>query len=64
MRDDLRCYIILYTARYTQGVVSTLLEARRADFLEMLLHHSITVVLCVTAYFGGYGRVGVVSKIE
>ena len=60
MRDDLRCYLLLYTARYFQGVVSTLLEARRADFLEMLLHHSITVVLCTTAYFGGYSRVGVV----
>ena len=26
MRDDLRCYYLLYTARYFQGVVSTLLE--------------------------------------
>ena len=60
MRDDLRCYYLLYTARYTQGVVSTLLEARRADFLEMLLHHSVTVVLCAASYAGGYVRVGAV----
>lgn len=60
MRNDLRCYYLLYTARYAQGIFSTLLEAKRLDFWEMVLHHSVTVVLCVLSYFSGYTRVGAV----
>ena len=37
MRDDLRCYYLLYGARYVAGFVNVLLEPKRKDFVEMLL---------------------------
>ena len=36
MRDDLRCYYLLYGARYVAGFVNVLLEPKRKDFVEML----------------------------
>ena len=60
MRDDLRCYYLLYIARYVQGFTSALLEAKRTDFLEMLLHHTVTVAVCCISYFFGFNRVGVI----
>ncbi|OLP85129.1 Cytosolic carboxypeptidase 2 [Symbiodinium microadriaticum] len=36
MRSDLRCFYILYGARYIQAAVTVLLEPKRKDFLEMM----------------------------
>lgn len=60
MRADLRCYYISYAARYVQGVVSVLLEPKRKDFVEMLLHHIVTVLVSYISYVHGWNRVGVV----
>lgn len=58
MRNDLRFYYIAYGARYLQGIVSTLLEPKRKDFLEMMVHHFATVIVVGLSYSGGYVRVG------
>merc|ERR1712232_785972 len=60
MRSDSRCYFIMYMARYTQAIVSVLLEAKRKDFVEMLVHHGVTVAVCAISYIYGWNRVGVV----
>eukprot|EP00930_Biecheleria_cincta_P059019 TRINITY_DN44786_c0_g1_i1.p1 TRINITY_DN44786_c0_g1~~TRINITY_DN44786_c0_g1_i1.p1 ORF type:complete len:367 (+),score=54.25 TRINITY_DN44786_c0_g1_i1:70-1170(+) len=63
MRADLRCYYILYAARYIQCGISVLLEHKRKDFTEMFIHHWVTVALCVLSYFYGWNRVGSVIMV-
>jgi ceramide synthetase len=63
MRDDLRCYYLLYAARYFQGFVTTLLEPKRKDFVEMLIHHGVTVAVCAISYWYGWNRIGVVVMV-
>lgn len=63
MRADLRCYYILYAARYIQCGVSVLFEHKRKDFAEMLIHHWVTVALCVGSYCYGWNRVGSVIMV-
>ena len=63
MRDDLRCYYLLYGARYVQSCVSVLLEPRRKDFLEMQLHHIVTVAVVCISYLYGWNRIGCVVMI-
>jgi len=58
MRDDLRCYYLLYGARYAQGFVSVFLEKRRKDFFEMQIHHAVTVAVVSLSYVYGWNRVG------
>ena len=60
---ELRAYYLLYAARYFQGLVSVLMEHRRKDFLEMLLHHSVTLLLLGLSYVSGYTRVGAVVML-
>jgi hypothetical protein len=52
--DELKCYILLYIARYVQGLVSVFLEHKRKDFVEMLIHHTTTVALIALAYTHQY----------
>jgi len=61
--DDLKCYILLYFARYFQGVFSCLLEHKRKDFIEMQIHHLSTITLIFVAYNNEYCRVGVVVML-
>jgi len=63
MRSDLRCYYILYISRYFQAVLSVLLEAKRKDFVEMIVHHVVTVVVIYISYVYGWNRVGVVVMV-
>jgi len=58
MRSDLRCYYIAYAARYFQAAMSVLLEPRRKDFIEMNIHHWVTVLLCGISYIYGWNRIG------
>jgi len=58
MRSDLRCYYIMYAARYFQGGISILFEFKRKDFMEMQIHHWTTVVLVILSYFYGWNRIG------
>jgi len=63
MRDDLRCYYLLYTGRYLQCIISVLLEPKRKDFVEMCIHHTVTVVVCLISYWYGWNRIGVVVML-
>jgi len=63
MRSDLRCFYILYAARYIQAAVTVLLEPKRKDFLEMMVHHIVTIGVVYVSYFGGWNRVGVVVMV-
>jgi len=58
MRSDLRCYYIAYAARYFQAGICVLLEPRRKDFIEMNVHHWVTVLLCSISYVYGWNRIG------
>lgn len=60
MRSDLRCYYIAYMARYIQAAVSILLEPKRKDFMEMMIHHVVTVLVIYVSYVYGWNRIGVV----
>lgn len=61
--DSLKAYYLLYAARYSQGVVSCLIEHKRKDFWEMQLHHLSTVVLIGISYAYGWNRVGSVVMV-
>lgn len=64
MRNDVRCYYILYASRYAQMSVSLLfLEKRRKDFLQMLIHHVVTLLLTALSYTFGFYRVGAVIMV-
>jgi ceramide synthetase len=58
MGDDLKCYYLLYGSRYAQAIISVLLEHKRKDFVEMLLHHITTLVVIAVSFLGGYYRIG------
>eukprot|EP00929_Paragymnodinium_shiwhaense_P073827 TRINITY_DN3771_c0_g1_i2.p1 TRINITY_DN3771_c0_g1~~TRINITY_DN3771_c0_g1_i2.p1 ORF type:complete len:363 (+),score=90.91 TRINITY_DN3771_c0_g1_i2:103-1191(+) len=63
MRLDLRCYYLMYIARYACGCASVLLEAKRKDFVEMMVHHIVTIAVCMVSYIYGWNRVGVVVMV-
>lgn len=63
MRQDLRCYYLMYAARYMQAIVSVLMEHRRKDFIEMQVHHVVTCLLVAVSYQYGWTRVGVIVMV-
>lgn len=63
MRDDMRCYYIMYASRYLQGLLSVFIEHRRKDFVEMQVHHWATVVLVWVSYACGWNRIGVIVML-
>lgn len=63
MRSDLRCYYILYAARYIQSGISTCLEHKRKDFIEMQIHHWTTVLLIAVSYAYGWNRIGAIIML-
>jgi ceramide synthetase len=63
MDDALKCYYLLYGTRYAQAILSVLLEHKRKDFLEMIVHHVATVVVVAVSFVGGYYRIGAVIML-
>merc|ERR1719414_34099 len=63
MRSDLRCYYIMYAARYFQQLISVLMEPKRKDFIEMAAHHIVTVIVTFISYTHGWNRVGAVVMV-
>ena len=57
---DVTAFYILYCARYFQGGISVLLEHKRKDFLEMQIHHWVTVVLVGLSYQYDWLRTGLI----
>jgi ceramide synthetase len=56
MNEKILCYYVLYGARYLQAIVCVLLEHRRKDFVEMIVHHVTTAVLIGLSFSIGYTR--------
>ena len=50
MSQALCAYYILYASRYMANIFSVLMEHKRKDFLEMQLHHVVTVALVSVSY--------------
>lgn len=63
MRPDLRGFYLLYIGRYFQAGISVLLEPKRKDFIAMILHHVVTVAICLISYVYGWNRIGVVIML-
>jgi len=63
MRADLRCYYLMYIARYLQLTVSVLLEPIRKDFVAMFVHHVVTTTGCYMTYINGWNHVGAVTML-
>jgi ceramide synthetase len=63
MTEAVAAYYILYAARYFQGMLSVLMEHRRKDFWEMMLHHFVTWALVTISYVYGWNRVGLVIML-
>lgn len=63
MRLDLRSYYLMYLARYLQALVSVMLELKRKDFVEMVVHHIVTILVIYASYVYGWNRVGVVVML-
>lgn len=59
----LHWYYLIYGARYCQGLISVFLEHRRKDFLEMVIHHIVTMTLVVHSFFTNYIRVGAIIMV-
>ena len=58
MDPDYKFFYILYAGRYLAAYVSVWCEHKRKDFVEMQVHHSVTVVLVLASYSSSYNRVG------
>ncbi|KAH9254148.1 hypothetical protein BASA81_007737 [Batrachochytrium salamandrivorans] len=57
-------FSLLYAARYLAMLVSlVVLEPRKKDFMEMCLHHIVTVFLVCTSVTFGYIRIGLVIMV-
>ena len=63
MPRDVTCFYVAYCARYLQALVSVFLEPRRKDFYEMVVHHSVTVMLIYLSFVAGENRVGLVIMV-
>merc|ERR1712203_1283058 len=63
MRSDFRCFYLLYIARYFQAIFTVLIESKRKDFIEMLVHHVVTVAVIYISYVYGWNRVGGVVMV-
>ncbi|GMH53874.1 hypothetical protein TrLO_g14773 [Triparma laevis f. longispina] len=55
---DYKFFYILYAGRYAAAFVSVLMEHKRSDFIEMQVHHMVTVILVLASYSSSYNRVG------
>lgn len=61
---ELRCFYVLYNARYSQGLVSLVfLEHKRKDFWEMVAHHVVTITLIVSSYMSDWVFVGCIIMV-
>jgi len=56
--DTILCYYLLYMTRYCAAIVSVLLEHKRKDFVEMIVHHFVTVLLILVSFVTGNYRAG------
>eukprot|EP00924_Labyrinthula_sp_SR-Ha-C_P002609 snap_masked-scaffold_13-processed-gene-1.37-mRNA-1 protein AED:0.00 eAED:0.00 QI:25/0/0.5/1/0/0.5/2/57/354 len=58
LTPGLTFFYIAYCSRYFQGFVSVLLEAKRKDFWEMVVHHVVTCIVVSVSYMYGIVKIG------
>eukprot|EP00924_Labyrinthula_sp_SR-Ha-C_P002629 snap_masked-scaffold_13-processed-gene-1.15-mRNA-1 protein AED:1.00 eAED:1.00 QI:0/0/0/0/1/1/2/0/333 len=58
LTPGLTFFYIAYCSRYFQGFVSVLLEAKRKDFWEMVVHHVVTCIVVYLSYIYGTVKIG------
>ena len=64
MSNSLRCWYLLDAARYTASLISLIyFEHKRKDFIQMFVHHVVTVVITVLSYHTDFNRVGAIVKL-
>jgi ceramide synthetase len=64
MTNGLRCWYILDAGRYTASLISLVFfEHKRKDFLQMFVHHVVTIVITAISYLTDYNRVGAIVKV-
>ena len=63
LETDAAFFALMYAARYVTFLFVVLTETRKKDFVEMVVHHLVTVVLIVVSYVGGFARVGLVIMV-
>lgn len=64
IREDMRCYYLLYTARYVMvGISVVFIDKHAKDFVPMIIHHVVTVTVCALSYTYGITRVGLVCMV-
>lgn len=57
--DKLKLYYMIQTGYHLQSLLyMVLLSPIRNDFIEMLLHHLVTLLLIVGSYMGNYTALG------
>ena len=56
-------FYVSYAARYLAFFIIVLLEPKRKDFWEMIIHHVTTVVLIYLSFLHGFVRVGFVVMV-
>mmetsp|Transcript_4118 Transcript_4118/g.8905 ORF Transcript_4118/g.8905 Transcript_4118/m.8905 type:complete len:350 (-) Transcript_4118:187-1236(-) len=61
--QDVAFFYVCYAARYGAGLMTVFLETKRKDFMEMVIHHSVTVVLVYLSFQYGMVRVGCVIMV-
>ncbi|GBG28039.1 Ceramide synthase 6 [Hondaea fermentalgiana] len=61
--QDVAFFYVIYASRYASGFITVFLETRRKDFLEMVIHHSVTVILVYLSFQHGMVRVGCVIMV-
>ena len=60
---DLSLYYILYVARYVQATIFCLIDPKKKDFIQMCIHHIVTILLISLSYEVKCIRVGVCIMI-
>lgn len=60
---DLSLYYILYVARYVQATIFCLIDPKKKDFIQMCIHHIVTILLISLSYTVKCIRVGVCIMI-
>ena len=64
MRDDTRAWFLCDIGRYSATLISLIcLEHKRKDFLNMLVHHIVTILVSVVAYHYHFTRIGSIVKL-
>jgi acyl-CoA-dependent ceramide synthase len=64
LQGDFKLYYILQFAFWVSSVWVLLVEKRRKDFFQMLMHHFVTILLVCSSFFTGWTKLGHLILVE